>query len=142
VRRLLALIPVALVAASCGGGGSAATVAPTAAAGPKTLHVALTAGSHHPKLGHTWTYRLRVTDAASGKPVAAHIHLQFWFNGFSVGEVGTHTVADGVWTETIPAKGPNAFPPAAVGQKLLLHATVTAKGYRRATAGWKVSVVR
>ena len=48
----------------------------------------------------------------------------------------------GVWKETIPAKGQDAFPPAAVGQKLLLHAIVTAKGYKRATAGWKVSVVK
>lgn len=147
MTRLFALIPVALAAAACGGGGPAAptTTAPAttaAAAGAQPLHVALTAESHHPRLGHAWTYQVHVTDAASGKPVAAHIHLQFWFNGFSVGEVGTHDVQSGVWKETIPAKGPNAFPPAAVGQNLLLHAVVTAKGYKRASAGWKVAVVK
>jgi hypothetical protein len=147
VRRLLALIPVALVAVSCGGGSAspASTSRPVttaAAAAPKALHVELTAESHHPKLGHTWTYQVHVTDAATGKPVAARIHLQFWFNGVSVGEVGTHKVADGVWKETIAAKGAGAFPPAAVGQPLVLHAIVSAKGYRAGKASWKVSVVK
>jgi len=145
MRRLLALIPLALAAAACGGGSSAPTTAPaTTAATPvaKKLKVVMTAESHHPKIGQTWTYQVQVTDAATGKPVAARIHLQFWFSGVSVGEVGTHNVANGVWKETIPAKGPDAFPPAAIGQPLVLHAIVTAKGYKRATAGWKVSVVK
>ena len=145
MRRVLALVPLALVAAACGGGSSSAgtTTAPTTTAtGPKTLKVAITAQSHHPKLGHTWTYEVRVTDAATGKPVAARIHLQFWFGGASVGEVGRHSVANGVWKETIVAHGPNAFPPAAVGQNLLLHAIVTAKGYKRAAAGYRIVVVK
>lgn len=143
MRRLLVLIPAALAAAACGGGSQSSTTVTTAApASPKLLHVTMSAESHHPKLGQTWTYQVRVTDAATGKPVAAKIHLQFWFNGVSVGEVGRHTVADGVWKETIPAKGKDAFPPAALGQPLVLHAAVTAKGYRPASAGWKVSVVK
>ena len=132
MRRLLALIPLALAAAACGGGSGAPTTAPTTtAAAPvaKKLKVVMSAESHHPKIGHTWTYQVHVTDAATGKPVPARIHLQFWFNGVSVGEVGVHNVADGVWTETIPATGKDAFPPAAVGQPLVLHAIVTAKGY-------------
>lgn len=144
MRRLLVLIPLALASAACGGGShaSATTAAATTSAGKKTLRVVLTAQSHHPKIGHTWTYEVRATDASTGKAVAAKIHLQFWFNGVSVGEVGTHRVANGFWKETIPARGPDAFPPAAVGQPLVLHAAVTAPGYRPATAGWKVSVVK
>lgn len=146
MRRLLALL--AVVAAVALGGGLAHVATGTAAAAPQgqrakgRLHVVLTAQSHHPKLGHAWTYRVRVTDAKTGKPVACRIHLQFFFGGAPVGEVGVHRVANGVWTETIPAKGKDAFPPAAVGQPLVLHATVTAKGYRTGTAGWKVQVVR
>ena len=85
---------------------------------------------------------MHVTDAATGKPVPARIHLQFYFNGFPVGEVGRHVVPHGVWKETIPGTGKDAFPPAAVGQPLVLHAAVTAKGYPPATAGWKVRVVK
>lgn len=146
VRRLLALLPLALAAAACGGGsstpGTTTAAATTAAVAAKKLHVALTAQSHHPKLGHTWTYEVHVTDAASGKPVPAKIHLQFVFGGAAVGEVGRHAVQNGVWKETIPANGKDAFPPAAVGPKLQLRATVTSPGYRRAVASYAVSVVR
>ena len=144
MRRLPALIPLALVVAACGGGGPSAgtTTATVATVAKKALKVVISAQSHHPQVGHTWSYEVRVTDAATGKPVAAKIHLQFWFGGVSVGEVGTHTVADGVWKETIVAHGPEAFPPAAVGQNLLLHAVATAKGYKRATDGYKVVVVK
>jgi hypothetical protein len=144
VRRALALLPVALLAASCGGGSKATTTtaASTAASAAKPkLHVAITAESHHPVLGHTWTYQVHVTDPG-GKPVAAKIHLQFLFAGTAVGEVGRHAIANGVWKETIPAKGKDAFPPASVGQPLVLQVTATAAGYRAAKAGWAVKVVK
>ena len=137
--RALALLPVVLAAAACGGGSTPAT---TTSATRGTLRVSITAESHHPQLGHTWTYRVRVTDAATGKPVAARIHLQFLFGGAPVGEVGRHRVRDGVWRETIPATGKDAFPPASVGQSLVLRANVTAPGYRPAAAGWSVKAVR
>jgi hypothetical protein len=139
------LVPVVLVVAACGGGstGGSTTVATTQAPAAKgRLHVAMSADSHHPQVGHAWTYQVHVTDAASGAPVAATIHLQFFFGGFAVGEVGRHRVANGVWKETIPATGKDAFPPAAIGEQLVLHAAVTAKGYRPASAGWKVQVVK
>jgi hypothetical protein len=129
VRRVLLIALLALVA---GVGASQAA--------PPKLAVVFTAQSHHPKLHHTWWYQVKVT--ANGKPVACKIHVQMWFNGFSVGEIGTHVVKDGVWKETIVAKGPNAFPPASVGQRLVLHATVTAKGYRTGSAAWPISVVK
>lgn len=132
MRRLFALVLI----------GLAVTASGSTAAPAKRLHVAITAQSHHPKLGHTWSYSVKVTDAETRKPVRAKIHLQMWFNGVSVGEVGTHTVKNGVWKETIPARGPDAFPPAAVGQPLTLHAAVTSSGYRKASAGWKFSVVK
>ena len=111
-----------------------------AQASPSKLSVVFAAQSHHPKLHETWWYRVTVT--ANGKPVACKIHLQMWFGGMPVGEVGTHVVENGVWKETIVAKGKNAFPPASVGQPLVLHATVTAKGYRAGSAGWPISVVK
>ena len=114
--------------------------ASAAQAAPAKLHVVITAQSHHPKLHHTWSYEVHVT--ANGKPVACKIHVQMWFNGASVGEVGTHVVKNGVWKETIVAKGPNAFPPASVGQPLMLHATATAKGYGAGAAGWSIAVVK
>jgi hypothetical protein len=146
MRRLLALLPVLLAAAACGGGSTApptSTAASTqASTGKPRLRVVITAESHHPKLGHTWTYRVRVTDKATGKPVACRIHLQFVFGGSPVGEVGRHRVANGFWKETIPAKGKDAFPPAAIGFTVVLRATVTAPGYPAAKAGWNVSVVK
>jgi hypothetical protein len=87
-------------------------------------------------------YEVHVTDAATGKPVAARIRLQFTFGGKPVATIGRHLVKDGVWKETIPATGKDAFPPAAVGPKLALRATATAAGYRTASGSWKVQVVK
>lgn len=120
----------------------AAATAAAAPAATKKLHVVLSAQSHHPKLGQPWTYRVRVTDAATRKPVACLIHVQVTFNGVPVGEVGRHRVKDGIWKETIPGKGKDAFPPAALGQHVVWRATVTAPGYRRAVANWPISVVK
>ncbi|HEY8028881.1 MAG TPA: hypothetical protein VIE38_05150 [Gaiellaceae bacterium] len=131
MRRALVLVSiVALVG-----------IAPAVAANAKTkLRVVVTAQSHHPILHHTWWYKVVVT--ANGKPVACRIHVQVFFNGFSVGEVGTHVLKTGVWKETIPAKGVNAFPPAAVGQHVAWHAIATAKGYAQGIGTFPVSVVK
>lgn len=148
MRRVTVLLLVALVAAACGGGSKAApttTAFATTRAAPavkKKLHVSITAQSHHPKLGHTWTYQVRVTDAVTHKPVACLIHLQFFYGAVPVGEVGKHRVKNGFWRETIPATGKDAFPPAALGQHVVLRATVTAPGYATASDGWAVSVVK
>ena len=76
----------------------------------------------------------------AGRP---KIHLQMLLAGMSVvGEVGVHVVKNGVWKETIVAHGPDAFPLTAVGQPLVLQATVTAKGYAPAKARWAISVVK
>jgi hypothetical protein len=129
MRRALLLASI-LVAALAGSAHAAL---------PK-LHVVVTAQSHHPVLHHTWRYEVHVT--ANGKPVASKIHIQVFFNGFSVGEVGTHVVKNGVWKETIPATGTDAFPPAAVGQHVLWHAVATAKGYAPGVGTWPISVVK
>ena len=104
------------------------------------LKVVVSAQSRHPVVGHTWSYQVKVT--ANGKPVACKIHVQVFFNGFSVGEVGTHVVRNGIWRETIPAKGKNAFPPAAIGQQVVWHAIATAKGYAKGVGGLPISVVK
>ncbi|MGH2934017.1 MAG: hypothetical protein ACRDL2_05810 [Gaiellaceae bacterium] len=130
MRRAL-LIALLLLATAAGGEAQAA---------PVKLRVVITAQSHHPKVHHTWWYRVTVT--ANGKPVACRIHVQMWFNGSSGGEVGTHVVRKVVWKETIVATVPNAFPPASVGQPLVLHATAAAKGRRAGSAGWRISVVK
>ena len=136
MRRALVLGSL-LVLAGCSGGSSRA--GSTAAAATK-LKVVVTAQSHHPVLGHTWSYEVTVT--ANDKPVACKIHVQVFFNGFSVGEVGTHVVKNGVWKETIPAKGKNAFPPAAVGQHVTWHAVATAEGYVKGIGVYPISVVK
>ncbi len=114
-------------------------VSPAVAAKPK-LSVVVTAQSHHPVLHHTWWYKVTVT--ANGKPVACKIHVQVFFNGFSVGEVGTHVVKNGVWKETIPATGKDAFPPASVGQHVVWHAAATEKGYTAGVGVYPISVVK
>ena len=129
MRRALILGSALFTALALAGSASALT----------KLRVVVTAQSHHPVLGHTWWYKVAVT--ANGKPVACKIHVQVFFNGFPVGEVGTHVVKSGVWKETIPAKGKDAFPPAAVGQHVLWHAVATAKGYARGIGTYAVSVV-
>jgi hypothetical protein len=133
VRRALVLLPLALA--------TVALAAPAAAAPQlKKLKVVLTGQDHHPVVGKTWSYQVKVTDSA-GKPVACRIHLQMLLAGLSVvGEVGVHVVKNGIWKETIVAKGPNAFPPTARGEPLVLQATVTAKGYATAKARWPIVV--
>lgn len=79
---------------------------------------------------------------ANGKPVACKIHIQVFFNGFSVGEVGVHRLESGSWKETIPATGKNAFPPAAVGQHVDWHVIATAKGYRTGIGQLPISAVK
>lgn len=114
MRRLLAIAVLALA------------VAPAAlAASP--IKASLRAQSHHPVVGKTWWYQVKVTGAA-GKPVAAKIHLQILFAGAPVGQIGIHRVANGFWREVI-GKGPNPpFPAASRGQPLVFQAVVTAKG--------------
>lgn len=136
VRRALFLGSVVLLA----GCGSSAKPATTLAAKTTKLKVVVTAQSHHPVLHRTWWYRVAVT--ANGRPVACGIHIQVFFNGVSVGEVGTHVVKNGVWKETIPAKGVNAFPPAAVDQHVDWHAVATAKGYAKGVGIYPISVVK
>jgi hypothetical protein len=136
VRRALVLCSV-LVLGACGGGSSHASATTHALA---KLKVVVSAQSRHPVIGHTWSYEVKVT--ANGKPVACTIHVQVFFNGFSVGEVGTHAVKTGIWKETIPAKGKNAFPPASIGQHIVWHAIATAKGYAKGAGGLPISVVR
>ena len=131
VRRGLSLVLVVVAAG--------AISAPAVAAAP-ALKVTIKGQSHHPVVGKTWSYSVTVTNAA-GKPVACKIHLQMLLAGAGVvGQVGIHVVKNGVWRETIVAHGPNAFPPAAVGQSLVLQATVTAKGYATAKARWAIAV--
>ena len=136
MRRVFVLGSVVLLAA-CSGGSPRAGTSTAAAA---KLKVVVTAQSHHPVLGHTWQYEVNVT--ADGKPVACKIHIQVFFNGFPVGEVGTHVVKNGIWKETIPAKGKDAFPPAAVGQHVTWHAVATAAGYVKGIGVYPVSVVK
>jgi hypothetical protein len=109
---------------------------PALAAG--RLHVVVTGQNHHPKVGAKWHYSVRVTDAKTGKPVACRIHLQFVFGTSPVGEVGTHVVKDGVWSETFGTPGNPPFPAAARGIRVVLQATVTAKGYTKGVGGWWV----
>jgi hypothetical protein len=104
----------------------------------KTFHVALKGQDHQPRIGKRWHYEVRVTDKATGKPVACRIHLQFMFGTLPVGEVGVHVVKNGFWQETFGTPGHPPFPPAARGQHLVLRATVTAKGYTTARAGWAI----
>ena len=126
-------LPVTLLAAAALLGA-----APAAATAAKTLRVVVRGQDHHPGIGKRWHYDVRVTDAATGKPVACRIHLQFLFGSLPVGEIGVHVVKTGVWQETFGTPGHPPFPPAARGQHLTLQATVTAKGYRTARAGWAI----
>ena len=113
-------------------------VAAPATAALKKLHVTIQGQDHHPRVGKRWHYDVHVTDAATGKPVACRIHLQFLFSGQPVGEVGVHNVTNGLWQETFGTPGHPPFPPASRGQSLVLEATVTKKGYKTARAGWAV----
>jgi hypothetical protein len=109
---------------------------PALAAG--RLHVVIAGQSHHPLVGKKWHYEVRVTDAKTHKAVPCRIHLQFMFGSIAVGQVGTHVVKNGIWKETFGVPGNPPFPAAARGQRVTLQATVTAKGYKRAVAGWWV----
>jgi hypothetical protein len=130
MRRSLALVLLSVVVA---------LVPASAVAAPPKLHVVLKGQDHHPIVGKTWHYSVTVTNAA-GKPVASKIHLQFLFNGFPVGQIGVHTVKNGVWQETFGTPGHPGFPAAAKGQALVIEAIVTAKGYAVTKAHWPIVV--
>jgi hypothetical protein len=130
MRRLLVLVCVLLVAAA--GAASAGAALPR-------LHVVLKGQDHHPLVGQKWHYSVAVTNAA-GKPVASKIHLQFLFSGLPVGQIGVHTVKNGFWQETFGTPGHPPFPAAARGQKLVIEAIVTAKGYAVTKATWPIVV--
>jgi hypothetical protein len=132
VRFLLAAVAVAALA-GCGGHSKTAMTS-VAKLAPK-IHVTLTADSHHPRVGKPWRYEVRVTDA-SGKPVAASIHLQILFGGVPVGQVGRHRVEKGVWQETIGADRNAPFPARAQGQPLVLQAVAKALGATRKADYW------
>jgi hypothetical protein len=145
MRRASVLLAFVFLACSCGGASAAKTTNPGTAgrtATLKRLHVVVRAESHHPRLGHTWTYWVRVTDASTRKPVACLIHVEVTFGGTPVGQIGRHHVKNGFWKETIPATGKNAFPPASVGQHVVWRATATAPGYRKGVGTWPISVVK
>lgn len=135
---MLLVLPVALAVAACGGTTPALSTHAATTAAPKRLHVVIKGQDHHPRIGKRWHYEVHVTDAATGKPVACRIHLQFFFGTLPVGEVGVNVVKNGFWQETFGTPGHPPFPPAARGQSLVLRATVTAKGYAAARAGWSI----
>ena len=76
-----------------------------------------------------------MTDAA-GKPVPARVHLQILFAGAPVGQVGRHRVKNGVWSETIGARGNAPFPARARGVRLVFQAVVRALGQTKKVNYW------
>jgi hypothetical protein len=129
--------PVALLLVVVAVGGFVGSAAePETMPTPKRLSVVILGENHRPVVGRKWHYEVRVT--AGGKPVSCRIHLQFLFSGLPVGEVGRHTLADGVWRETFGVGINPPFPPASRGQSLVLEATATKPGYRSGRAGWPV----
>lgn len=126
-----------VVLAGCGGHGAEKTTSSTTSAAPSTIHVRLTADSHHPRVGKPWHYEVRVTDAA-GKPVPAKLHIQIVFNGAPVGQIGRDTAPKGVWQETIGADGNAPFPSQAKGIRLTFQAIATAQGQQAKAGYWIV----
>ena len=131
-------VPLLLVLVALSGCGGSSTKPKTTSAEPAAprLSVVIRGENHHPLVGRKWHYEVRVT--ADGKPVSCRIHLQFLFSGAPVGQVGRHTLADGVWRETFGIGINPPFPPASRGQSLVLEATATKPGYRSGRAGWPV----
>jgi hypothetical protein len=133
--RALLLAALVAVCAACGAHRKAQT---TTSKPPAGIRVRLTADSHHPRVGKPWHYEVRVTDA-SGKPVAARIHLQIVFGGAPVGQIGRHRVANGVWQETIGGDGNPPFPARAQNIPLVFQAVVTAEG-QTTKVGYPITV--
>src|SRR5919197_1571294 len=92
-------------------------------------------GGARPRVGKPWHYEVRVTDSA-GKPVPASVHLQILFGGAPVGQVGRHRVENGVWSETIGARGNAPFPARARGVRLVFQAVVKALGHTKRANFW------
>ena len=121
------LLAAALIVALAGCGGHRTATSTQARTAARPLKVQIIGQSHHPRVGRRWRYEVRVTDA-SGRPVAANLHLQFLFAGVPVGQVGRHHVASGVWRETFGVPGNPPFPARARGQHLQLQAIATSNG--------------
>ncbi|MGB2952224.1 MAG: hypothetical protein WBB74_02390 [Gaiellaceae bacterium] len=140
MRRLLAVVWLALLLAGCGGGKSThpKTTSSVATKAAPSIRVTLTAQSHNPRVGKPWRYQVRVTDAA-GRPVPADVHSQIVFAGTPVGQIGRHFVKSGIWKETIGGDGNAPFPAAARGHPLVFQVVVTAKG-ATVTRNWAILV--
>lgn len=130
---------VGLVAglAACGGSSSSKTTssATTPKPPPATIHLALTATNHTPVANKPWYYTVRVTNSA-GTPVSATVQAQVLTQGQVVGQIdngAVHNAPKGVWTEEV------TWPPASVGQPLVMQVVVTALG-TTAKANWTIAV--
>ena len=123
-----AAVVVGLAAGLAGCGGSSSSKTTSTATTPKpppaTIHLVLTATNHTPVANKPWHYTVRVTDSA-GKPVSATVHAQVLSQGQVVGQIdngAVHNAPTGVWTEEV------TWPPASVGQPLVMQVVVTALG--------------
>ncbi len=120
------VVGVAVGLAACGGSSSSKTTstATTPKPVPATIHLALTATNHTPVANKPWYYTVRITNSA-GKPVSATVRAQVLTQGQVVGQIdnrAVHNAPKGVWTEEV------TWPPAAVGQPLVMQVVVTALG--------------
>jgi hypothetical protein len=123
--------------AACGGSSSGKTTstATTPKPAPATIHLVLTATNHTPVANKPWHYGVRATDSA-GKPVSARVRAQVLSQGQVVGQIdngSVHNAPTGVWTEEV------TWPPASVGQPLVMQVVVTALG-TTATVNYTIQV--
>ena len=114
--------------APAGHGGGASSVS----TGP--VHGILRAKNHAPQVNKSWSYAVRVTNAA-GQPLSGTVDIQFVFGGQVVGRdtPPTHPVKNGTWHDSLK------FPAPAIGMALTFRAVVhTALG--SVILDWPVTV--
>jgi uncharacterized protein YwbE len=114
-----------------------ASKTPTSSVTTGPVHATLTGENHHPVAGRSWSYEVKVTDAA-GHPLAGTVLTEFVYP--SVGVVGkesppTHRLKNGVLKDSL------TFPPSAVGHTVELQTVVhTSRG--SVTLDWPVTTVK
>jgi hypothetical protein len=124
LRRLLAVVLVALVVAIGVGAAAGASRSP--------LRVTLTAQNHHPRASHDpavhWWFCVKVT-SASGKSVASTIHVQIVSGDRIVRRAGLITLRKGYdhWCQAIGGEA-SLFNVVPTGKSLDFEAVVTAQG--------------
>jgi hypothetical protein len=139
MRRLGAVVLLALASGGCGAGKQARTSAArtTVVSAPVTFRAALSAPTHRPRVGPKWWYVVRAVDL-QGRPLRARLTVQVVdpLGTAHTAEVGTSTKKLSNFPFTGRYRDFTVWPAASRGYRLTLRVVVRAGGSSRTLTYW------